>query len=214
MGGYSGDPDDWEDNAWTCGTCDSQGAIPGRETDHDAPPTIDACLALASDPDGIAAAEAHAEEALARLAPWRSAAGGGVIWRIGGPLRDTRWALCEELRLFDFLQHGEARVWESPAHTAFAARAHDAGKGAFWVLAQRHACGDQFWRSAAERGERAPLERSGVLDEVLRPPPAVAGRPFAEIPNPFEPLLAIWELGYVPADFTGGSAVLIVPKAP
>lgn len=211
VGGYSGDPDEWEEDAWTCSECTSQGAVIGSEIDLDVPPSLDACIALASDPEGVSAAEAFAEEAAKGLARWGFPWDGRMIWRVSGPLHVCKWSFSEALRIFDFLQHGDKEVWKSAASTAFAERVHDVRTGVFYTRAQRHACGDQFWRAASARGDVVPATVSGVSDEALRPPAQIVGRPFAELPNPFAPLLSIWELGYVPVNVAPGPIVLLCP---
>ncbi len=211
--GYSGDPDEWEDDAWTCGHCRSQGKQIGQETDYPEPPSKTIAVALAGDPEGVEAVEELAREAATRLGPWGFAEKARLTWRVGGPLPAWPWALSEQLRLFDFLQRGEREVWLSPASKAFQRRSDEVGIGAFFSQAQRHAEGDQFWRSASARGDRVRAGYEGVLGEELHPAEALVGRPFAELANPFEPLLAIWELGYVPVSMTQESIVLMVWRA-
>jgi hypothetical protein len=211
-GAYSGDPDEWEDDAWTCGHCDSQGVVPEKSTDHDEPPSIEACVALASDPEGIARAEALALEAAAHVAEWNAFKHGGIVWRVGGPLQPSL-RFCDELRIFSFISREHmGRFWNTPSLEALSARRYDVGVGAFYELSHSHAELDLFWRTAASRGDvLRPAYPGRSDDEVLRPPERFVGRAFSDVPNPIDPMLAIWELGYVPMRLSPDAIELLVP---
>lgn len=203
-GGYSGDPDEWEDDAWTCGTCDSQGHTVASERDHDRPASVEECVALASDPEGVRTVEALADEAAARLAVLGAPAQEELVWRVGGPLPRRRVLEAADVPwLQRMVTDPSLKIWASPAVKPFEDKVYDVGTGAFFDRARLHVQGDQFWRQALERGERVPDEVKASYGPPIATPRALVGRAFAELANPFAPTLEIWARGYVPVRLTG-----------
>jgi hypothetical protein len=52
VGGYSGDPDQWEEG-WTCGRCGTLGTVAAGSPILDQPPGPETAAALTRDPDGL-----------------------------------------------------------------------------------------------------------------------------------------------------------------
>ncbi|MDB4994439.1 MAG: hypothetical protein JWM74_1871 [Myxococcaceae bacterium] len=185
------------------------------------PPTIAACLALASDPAGILAAEDLAREAVRRLAPW------GVP-----PLRATIWTVVPKWPLAA-VQGGEPvfnAVYMSlqmrPPKRGNVLYLDGAFQTAATILAQHlaiRAAGDLVtlqlcgaftdavgfaarWQAAAGLGMLAPKYEHAPGEHV----PA-AGTPFSELPDPFEPLLELMHLGYWLSGATADALLLVAP---
>lgn len=79
VGGYSGDPDEWEDNAWTCSDCRATGTGPdSRPSPVPSAAHICAITTAPSAPE----AEAHAWDLAFRLTPWGLPIPDRLIWRV------------------------------------------------------------------------------------------------------------------------------------
>jgi hypothetical protein len=64
-----------------------------------------------------------------------------------------------------------------------------------------------WWERAVETGAHVRSRR-----REFTAPDRVANKPFFALPNPFEPLLAIWRLGYCLGAIGAEAAVLIAPE--
>lgn len=147
-----------------------------------------AMLAFASDIEGVTRCEALMREALERLSPWGALNDGSLRWELCGanthvltpppgftgdaPLRALYAALGAEAVNAHRVELGEAReitfVWnESTLHDVI--------------------LGDMLWRTAVLNDVTVCVPKTHPLHE----------RRFAELPNPFEPLVAIVATGYV-----------------
>ena len=191
VGGYSGDPDEWEDDAWTCHECACQGQV--VVSFHDGPEGEAA--RMTRDRAGMLAAESYARECAARLGPWGTDVDDTVAWRMGGPLTQRRWTFGEPLRILDFIC---SRYRVSPMTMAFG-KARDAAPLAhrvFYERADEIATQEDSWRALTASGTQLEASYSGVLDEILQVPAALVGKRFDELQSPFVPVIEIWRLGY------------------
>lgn len=190
-------PEQWVGDPARCFVLASP--VDGREVRLDHPGTASAAVALASDVEGLASAEALAREFLARAAPWRGAAPFVVAgWKVEGRYDAHRLGAYQPLARI----HGALLV---------------AAKGAVAasVVAQRRALGrappqlvrlaevDAYWRYAVAEGLRVP-----ALEWL---PPDLGGTRFEDLPSPCPPLAELWATGYVPASFFDDWTRLVAP---
>ena len=178
---------------------------------HPHPPTVAGCLAFASDVAGIEAAEALAREVVARLRVWRAAQPSRVVWRvIGGPPRVAwsrgwlEWPTVFEVDDFDA---GIDPVAERVLGERFGDRTHATTSAVLSDLSHR-----RLWDWRARRGDRLrtpALERLEAMLLKSMLPAAVDGRTFAEVPNPFGPLVGIWRLGYALDEITADAIEML-----
>ena len=176
------------------------------------PPSVAVAVALASDPRGVATAEACARELAARLAPWKAATPSErVVWRVSGvsgvlpqdgvSVREAAPALATAV---DAALVQMARgAPDAVPRLAFAAPCAD----------DEYAAG--VWRRAAAdpRASVMSLADDVVTGQSWAPvPERVAGRRYRDLPDPFAPALDLWNLGY---GFGGvlddGAVVLVCP---
>jgi len=149
---------------------------------HATPPTMDALLALAADPEGTAEAERAADEIARRLQPWGGAAPTAREWFIVAGVLPT---------LHDFGPAYSCALWSAEAALEEAGLpvGIPADVGAdLPALARACLGGYASWLRAVEHALEVPSSHW--------PPDAVKFRPFAELENPFEPTLALWSTGY------------------
>jgi hypothetical protein len=149
--------------------------------------------------DGMMRAEAEVRELFARLAVWGAGEAPKTIeWKrvesaprppatFGGPFELASDAVLEAVERI-----GVTREALAPADARLPYIVDR-------VLRLTHA-----WRLASERG----LE---VLPATW-PPSAVRGRKFAELPDPFAPIVEIWQSGYL-LELDEQTAYLIAPIA-
>jgi hypothetical protein len=152
------------------------------------PRTLSDCAAYASDVVGIELAEAHARVLVERLAPWGAAPFSHVVW----------WTLPRSF-------YGRVTTDTRP----------NVSYGLLFAIVVVHRMSPELPRSAF--GEAAQFARA--WDRLARagatiPEGKLAGRGFADLPNPFEPLAAIESLGYAGLEWIGsrGQAVLVAPE--
>ncbi len=181
----------------------------------EAPPTLAACVAFASDAPGVLAAEELAREMLARLAPWTAHAPRRIVWASGDavlPLalgasgfawldRDlfracARWATVPYARHHrsdrsrarraarQRLTSERSERWRTLLDAPF-----DDGVAA---LSRDLARTLRLWELAAR--EHLRLALPGTL--VPGGHRTLVATPVARIASPFEPLLALYGLGY------------------
>lgn len=202
------------------------------------PPTVAACVAVASDIPGIRRAEAIAGELNARLRPWGVKPCEQIVWHFtsretvqsrtqGAPagLRDvleilaqvvepawapngTRYSIEEHVRdliAWEVAPPGTStRTWaaleEARAEVARTLQPLHTG-GTLWSF-------DLLWKAAvswpllAQAGCTVPgrvFPGAWALYPRARRPRSTDGTlaRFADLPDPFVPLLALWETGYV-----------------
>ncbi|AFE04863.1 hypothetical protein COCOR_02846 [Corallococcus coralloides DSM 2259] len=161
----------------------ARGAPPILEDDR-TPPTLRMALTLAADPTGVLAAESATEVLYSHLKPW----GAREVTRF-------RWLGVEDFALRD-VSLGVAFNAVLDA-VAVSLEEHGVDWDTLLPLSPpdvsypylKSIKGYLGWGLAVREG----LEVSGA-SWPLR---TVLGRPFAELPNPFEPLLALWKTGYV-----------------
>jgi hypothetical protein len=172
------------------------------------PPGVRFAVTLASDPQGIATAEVLAREVAARLAPWGLASPARVVWRV---MRDPRaprevWpaSLSNAMRLLP--DHPTVRTaLEALSRGTSRRPGHDWPDALYDARTVVRAAAT--WSALAARGDRAPAWPSDALSPDPRPDD-LEGRPFATLPDPFEPLLILWASGYLLAQITGDTLLL------
>lgn len=137
-------------------------------------------VALAGDAEGAAAAEEFAMEAAWRLLPWGFPAPALIAWE----LLPHGYLSARQMRA------PLAPLWPGSYLPLRAAAAADAvglcGLGPSGVAARPLVIEHLRWRRAVEEGARVPSHA----------PAGAAGARFGDLPDPFEPLLAIAALGY------------------
>lgn len=150
-----------------------------------APATCADCVVFASDPEGVAAAEARVRELAVALAPWGARPPGVLVWRTRAtpravtcaPLRNACEAAALALR----------RPGEPPPSLA----TEDARR--------------EVWREAIAAGLDVGARTGG--------PPSPTGMSFAALPDPFVHLSALAAQGYALEELTERDAVLVAPPA-
>jgi hypothetical protein len=161
--------------------------------------------AIAADVQRFVSAEALAREAAARLWPWCARDGetapSTVVWQ-----SLTREALLSKPTTIDLVgtnsAHDAARAaggedWTTERRDGWAATV-----GVSTVLmeiASPFVLGSRAWRRAREADARVPETlSSGLLGASSYPAPErLRGARFATMPDPFEPMIALWERGFV-----------------
>jgi hypothetical protein len=164
------------------------------------PSSPDDCALYASDVDALLAAERAARVMAERLEPWGAPPCHRVVW----------WTIQREFYLGTLTDTrpgvSYAPMFASLALYQSAAAAHDAPPGALFGHADAWA---DAWRRRAAAG--------AVIADGPNVRPAATGRPFAELPNPFEPMAVIEANGYAALEWLGatgasrGAIVLVSP---
>lgn len=191
---------------WACDPRRSYEHAGGAWGSH--PATIEACVALASDPKGVAAAEMHAREFAARMTLCGGGAEPCVRWRVGGltkhdlvawPAREPTGALHQEL--LGVHEGADTTEWDTEAawvlHRDVPRQrwpdSLDCADPAAFGRFTREISASELWLSAALNGY------------------VLAGRPVAGLPDPFVPLFEIWALGYAVDVLFSEAVVLVAP---
>lgn len=204
-----------EEYVGACDNCDEIGVVL-LET----PPTRAACVAFASDPEGIETAEALAREACARLSPWEQPDNRFAPWK--SPHQDRPvWSLYRERspsqthydwraetltkgprHLLYFLDERfkKERPSSSPTNRQHASRA------VLQNCVETDLLGSRHWQEAIQR--RLTIPPKSTLGEKL------SGRPLQELPDPFAPVLSLWSIGYALQKKEAGCLWLFAPPAP
>lgn len=172
------------------------------------PTTVRAAVAIASDPAGIATAEALVCEVRQRLEPWGVPRPRGIRWRIeerpwGGMAADRPWMPS----------------WPAVHRFGDPDAVGQQLPGEFWrrwplntrSLGRRFAqdlAAHAEWRRLVARGARVTPTCAAV---PVTPGASVVGMAFAALPDPFEPLLAVWGLGYAVDAIAEEVVVLVAP---
>ncbi|MGI5167084.1 hypothetical protein ACQEU3_22315 [Spirillospora sp. CA-253888] len=210
-GGYSGDPDEWEEDAWSCPPCRSTGDAP--DSPVLAEPLEAHVLAVATAPEAAARAETLAREVASLVEPWGIPAAERVVWRVASPAAHRLGAVLDGLpdpagKLFSllFTLHWKAELDDVRSGIAFndPMRASSIPLGTLRAQAAEHAA----WEAAAERGYTVPHAiKTYRVDRMLTGHPH-AGAPLADLPNPYGPLLGLWRTGFALDQINDGTIVL------
>lgn len=174
------------------------------------PPTLAMCVALASDVPGVLAAEMLAREAVARLAPWGVPQPQRATWRLvdvavvpPSYAYDHPWFLN---RPTSALVRNGSRGWvttRSEMPRAAWGNAHETA---------RLLRGDWKTQGAAGRRVAPAREYAGArITAVGDAPRALWKTRLRDLPNPFEPVVGVWETGYALHEITEQAAVLVAP---
>jgi hypothetical protein len=147
------------------------------------PPTLRVVLTLGSDPAGVAAAELHAKELGRRLEPWGATCPTIAQW------------LCVDTPQTHVTQLGVAC---SIALDSLAATLQEESIEPISLEPAEPGLPPFVSQIAgALVGWRLAVERKLSVSPACWPPERVKRRPFAELPNPFEPLVELWMTGYI-----------------
>lgn len=150
-----------------------------------APATCADCVAFASDPEGVASAEARLRELADALSPWGARPPGVLVWRT----RPTpRAVTCAPLRS---ACEAAALALRRPGEPPSSLATEDARRTA--------------WREAVAAGVEVGARTGG--------PPSPMGAAFADLPDPFVTLAKLAALGYALEELTERDAVLVAPPA-
>jgi len=170
---------------------------------HAIPGSVEACVALASDPEGIQAAERLADECITAWAAWGVKAPARRVWdvvlRAGPPVFVSAPTVLEEAGAVVRYAH-ELAAWDRLVLVGDRLLTHaqallDAQTGHRVRLDLADVFRDAWlWALACDEGLKVP-----VTDDDLAPhiPGALAGRRFADIPDPFAPWFALSDTGYL-----------------
>lgn len=193
-------------------------------------------VALACDPAGVLRAEALALESATRCRPWGAKPVTGVRWRTvderaatapaaGALPANIEARIAEEV--FDhWIEDDKRRIVRSVERAARAVSGrrsddHSVGRpvvteddptwrGRLW---DRGAAGDTFLRNlVAQQVWRLLVERKVAVGKTPRgAPEKIRGRPYAEMPSPFEALVELWSTGYYATKLDGAVIELCAP---
>ncbi len=171
--------------------------------------------ALAADVAGALAAEALALDAAAALWPWCETGKpppSRVVWQ-----SSTRESLLSSAAPFNLggalAAHDAARAAGGEDWTAEQRDGWAPTVGVSTVLMERAApfvLGARAWRRAVDADARVPGSlSSGLLGGLAYAAPAgVRGERFTTLRDPFAPLIALWERGYLLMSFGSDAALL------
>lgn len=179
------------------------------------PLSVADALALGSDARGVVTAESLVHEHAARLEAWgHTATSRRVLWHVLGPgMRmsvDEEWHAPEpplglQAVLGGAVRHGTAEallerlsgpLWDDPASPSNRAAVRNIARRQLWFTLA--------WAARADEGARVPRH--------LDVPTSLWGAPFAELPDPFEPLRSLWATGYVLQGFYDEGAIVLAPR--
>ncbi|MFO0629061.1 MAG: hypothetical protein U0325_26030 [Polyangiales bacterium] len=150
-----------------------------------APATCADCVAFASDPEGVAQAEAQVIELAAALSPWGARPPEAFVWRVRAAPRAVRPAPLR--RAFE----AAALALRKPGEPPPSISTGDEGRTA--------------WRAAVAAGHTVGARNGGA--------PAPTGFTVAALPDPFVSLGALAALGYTLEALTERDALLCAPPA-
>ncbi len=178
------------------------------------PPTVSACVALAAGAEGVAWAEALARAAVHELSPWGCPTPAQLVWQVGEGAVPGPEVLGVGTIMAALASTGVVASMDAEDEGDRAARAV-LGDQAFEGASRRHQLANYcyaaaLWRAACATGARVHVAEGLDTDLVS---PAVVSRLYAEIPDPFAPLLGVWSLGYALDDVTADALLLVAPEA-
>ncbi|MFO0602348.1 MAG: hypothetical protein U0324_04190 [Polyangiales bacterium] len=205
-----------------CEACEGYGWVTG-----DGPPSVDACLALAGDPVGVATAEALAREAVARVATWGTLQAPLFESWLSPPRSSSprRFAWWIEAPGFEPGEREEGPRWAfEPAYAKGPRRWALSDVDEYYLplpprLVEALDGHDDLQDEGADigLGDDADLTRAPGLRLVLRHHARWrlgVARGYGDLlggPDPFAPLLALASTGYWITAITGAAAVLVAP---
>lgn len=159
-----------------------------RPAEHPQPTSIGAILTIAADPSGFLEAEKQAHELARRLAPWTAVCNGEVVWYFtDNPYRQHP----HEVVYLGLAFHSAADTvdWTLSNQGIEPKVAENHGEiVALPLLVQQTVAAWEGWKVAVSRN-MAIREPRWPLDLSKWPR-------FADLENPFEPLLNLWCTGY------------------
>lgn len=177
------------------------------------PTSIAACRALASDVDGVEAAEAHLLEAVRRLVPWGAPSVARVVWCVGGSPKGSLSRALAHASVSSFRVEVDGERWREWSDESRALeRRVSSAPGIAALEATWDAVAAHWWQIAAR--ERWPVMPETLAGQPRRVRERLAGRLIRHLASPFDPLLEVWWLGYARGEITARDATLIVPAAP
>lgn len=181
------------------------------------PGFLDAVI-LAADPRGVVAAEALARQVVVALGPWGAPAPTRVVWRF------TEIDATQRVRSHESFPGGQwasfcathslgGRRGMSPEQERL--RASIVGDDRADALRWEGAAVVDFvhwrrWVAASQLGLRVSVPER-VTEPCVR---ALEGRAFAELPDPFTPLVDLWWRGYGLEAVGSEAVVLLAARAP
>lgn len=181
----------------------------------DAPPTVIAACSLACDIPGVTTAERVAREAVRRLAAWGAPQPSRVCWRIVDP-EDWETQPGDFRHMPAAMAVGDAYVpTPTTERTIMRARLYDFGTPA-WRAAFTWECA-ALWRLVSKGNRVIAASTSLAPDSIAASgypgiPSELRAKRFADVPNPFEPLLSLWAAGYALDAITEHTIVLAAPR--
>jgi hypothetical protein len=190
---------EWRGEDWTCGPCDCTGNAPDAPVDTE--PSAEHVAAIADCP-AFRDAETAARAVAAALVPWGVEVPDRISWRI---------AVRKYPVAGDSFQTGlpgvvtktlDAPLTGAKQELLDKAVPRDLGLGELWTSAPLYV--HQLRRVAAQHARWVAAVRLDLAVPAAGPD-GVAGRPVADVPNPFTPLLDVWRTGFLPEriDHTG-----------
>jgi hypothetical protein len=182
------------------------------------PTSVPQCLALASDVSGAEEVECLARDVIRALEVWGCPPHTRVAWRYGGypgsgngnRYRTTAHAAASSGACVNATLE-EQRAWSDEADrlreevwASYQPGGSHAPLDAGWDVVAA------FWWQLADR--RRSVVRPELIPRSRAARAALAGRQLRSLRSPFEPLLAIWHLGYAFGEITADDVVLVVPE--
>jgi hypothetical protein len=195
------------------------------------PSTVRAAVTIASDVEGVLAAEDHARTCVASLGVWGGLQPRRICWDValrtgpsslfvGGPPRldIVGEAAAAAVKATDPTKWED---WGSALWTAVASHLQDVLVPHVSIGFRHYLVGAAWWRKACDLDLAllpAPthLSEDDLADACESDwwvPEVLVGRPIRSLPNPFESLLAIWSRGYALCDVDENELVLAAAEA-
>lgn len=180
------------------------------------PTSVPMCLALAADISGAEAVEGLARDHVRALEPWGCPPHTRVAWSYGGEPGRSEYKCRAHAAAMDAAARNatpaERDRWVDEAWGMYMPfwEAYRAGGARGCLAVREDAVGAFWWRLATRRRGAVP---PGLIPRRSRTAHrGLAGRRLRALRNPFESLLAIWQLGYACGEITADDIVLIVPE--
>lgn len=210
-----------------CAACDGRGhwTTSGPSA---IPETVRTCLSFAANPQAIEKAEQLTLSARQRLAIWNLRSGRckyDIVSDELEPLAQLCWrvvsAKANPLHLSRRQNHLHGVLVDAVSRAAgyrrrqFPQLPQDAHQIHLWPVSygaraspEIDRSGDRVWRLLADSGTTVPaFGMSKTFPKTFK----ARGKRFSELENPFEPLCAIWSLGYILEELTPTDAFLVAP---
>ncbi len=178
------------------------------------PPSVNGAVAFASAASSATAAEEHARELVRRLLPWGERPTTTIRWKLLPPrkLRQAEIRAEWPSEAFHCAANGaencgprDTDPWQTTAMRLAMRHRQDAAQRVF----VRDVAAHHAWsRAVAGCARVQPWPMPTIFGRALRIPAETYGKAFAELPNPFDPILAIWELGCA-LDIVAADAIIL-----